>query len=151
MKKIVIQCTLFTTQDWQEYKDELVRLFKKNLKKERLYREDAIYRGFNYNNFKKLEKYGTDTPKAEQGGRKFIWAGTENLEYYDFNMIFQYAKFKRSTGLLSFIKRESNQFGIACYNPEYFEEITPKGQCFLKGDKTFKEALFAIVIFIPEK
>ena len=122
------------------------------VKKKRWYRPDLLYRGFLFSKLSKVIKTGkdVDTPSEEN----IIWAGEENNDWYTIRAVFNYAHVKRyNPGFFARLfgrGKEEGRFAIAIYDRSYFINITTKCACTIAPGKSFREALIAVVMFIPQ-
>ena len=144
---ITLNYRLEESNDWSSFASFIAESIKRALKTRRLYKPSLLYRGFPYRFLKRVMDYGTQENKnATQ-----IYAGSEHMEWYDLENIIQYAWKEKSSGLFSKIFKTSGNFAIAIYDPQFFNDITSKGLCTLNVGVTFKEAIIAVIVFIPNK
>ncbi|MFA4886585.1 MAG: hypothetical protein WC595_00050 [Candidatus Nanoarchaeia archaeon] len=144
MQLIQIEFDLEETKDWKKLKKKLEINIARELKREGLYQEDLLYRGFEYSKLKKVLKTGDDS------NRMFSYAGHAQHVWYDLHEVINYAWFKKGRGIIAKLLNETNRFGIAVYDPHLLNKVTIHGMTTLREGRTFKEALRAIFIFIPK-
>src|SRR3989344_1273937 len=143
MEVIQIEFDLTETEDWIKFKNRLELKMVEELKLRKLYRENLLYRGFDYSKLKRVIKTGDDHSNQSS------YAGNEQHIWYNLHEVINYAWFKKARGIIARIFNETNRFGIAVYDSNLLSEPDLHGMTKLGQNRSFKEALMAIFIFIP--